>query len=319
MSPELNTALREETPAAPSELRERIALIAATPPPPRRTLTPRRALLWGAPAAAVGSLAVAVAVGLISSSSPTAPSASPVDALEQGGRAARGEPAQTLEKAPALDSFAPDRRRNAVPAPSQTRAQDVQADLRVLVDDPNDLSAATQRALRTTRRLGGYVVAVDYGTPEPTEGTAALRLRVPRSRVQAAIVQFSGLGQILAQQTRITDLQQRLDDLTRQIRRAKGDTARTAALRRERTALNRRAAYATVDLGLTTHEPQKQAAAPGRLDRAIDDASGILAAELAVAAYILIVAAPFLLLLAAGLVGNRAYRRHADQRLLERA
>lgn len=318
MSPELSSALREETPAAPSELRERVTLIAATPPPPRRTLTPRRALLWGAPAAAVGSLAVAVAVGLISSSSPPAPSASPVDALEQG-RAARGERAQTLEKAPAADSFAPDLRRNAVPAPSQTRAQDVQADLRVLVNDPNDLSAATQRALRTTRRLGGYVVAVDYGTPEPTEGTATLRLRVPRSRVQAAIVQFSGLGQILAQQTRITDLQQRLDDLTRQIRRAKGDKARTAALRRERTALNRRAAYATVDLGLTTHEPEKQSATPGRLDRAIDDATGILAAELAIAAYFLIVAGPFLLLLAAALVGNRAYRRHADQRLLERA
>ena len=26
------------------------------------------------------------------------------------------------------------------------------------IDDPTDLSAATQRALRTTRRLGGYVV-----------------------------------------------------------------------------------------------------------------------------------------------------------------
>jgi hypothetical protein len=33
----------------------------------------------------------------------------------------------------------------------------------------------------------------------------------------------------------------------------------------------------------------------------------------------LIVARPFLLLLAAAFAGNRVYRRHADQRLLERA
>jgi hypothetical protein len=36
-------------------------------------------------------------------------------------------------------------------------------------------------------------------------------------------------------------------------------------------------------------------------------------------AYALIVARPFLLLLAAAFAGNRVYRRHADQRLLERA
>jgi Domain of unknown function (DUF4349) len=207
----------------------------------------------------------------------------------------------------------------AVPAPSPRRAQNVQADLRVLVDDPNDLSAATQRALRTTRRLGGYLVTVDYGTPEPTEGTANLRVRIPVSRVQAAIVQFSGLGRILAQQTQITDLQQRLNELTREIRKARGDRPRIEALRRERIQLNRRAAYATVDLGLTTHEPERKAAPPGRVDRAVDDATGILTAELAIAAYVLIVASPFLILLAVAFAGSRAYRRYADQRLLERA
>jgi hypothetical protein len=162
-------------------------------------------------------------------------------------------------------------------------------------------------------------VTVQYGTPEPTEGTATLRVRIPVSRVQSAIVQFSELGRILAQQTVITDLQQRLDDITRQIRRADGDKARIASLRRERTELNRRAAYATVDLGLTTHEPKRQAASPTRFDRAVDDATRVLTAELAIAAYFLIVASPFLVLLAAGFVGSRAYRRHADQRLLERA
>jgi Domain of unknown function (DUF4349) len=311
LSPELTAALREETPIAPVELRERVTLIAAAATPPRRRPFPlRRALLLAAPAAAVGSLAVAVIVGVVSSSTPPAPTAqAPAEIELQPLTPEAGERAGTRrDLAPRL-----------IPAPSTKRAQDYQATLRILVDDPSDLSTATQRALRATRRLGGYVVTVQYGTPEPSEGTASLRVRIPVSRVQAAIVQFSGLGQILAQQTQVTDLQQRLDELTRQIRRAKGNKARIAALRRERTELNRRAAYATLAVDLTTHEPEKKAASPGRLERAVDDATGVLSAELAIGAYALIVASPFLLLLAAAFAGKRAYRRYADQRLLERA
>jgi hypothetical protein len=261
----------------------------------------------GAPAAAAASLVVAVVVGTITSSAPAPrPSAAPVTELAPAR-------SQRLDR-----RFAPSRAA-ALPGPTLGRAQNVQTSLRVLVNDPDELSAATQRALRTTRRLGGYVVTVSYGTPDPAEGTASLRLRVPVSRVQAAIVSFSGLGRILAQQTQITDLQQRLDEITRQLRRTKGDNAKTQALRRERIAINRRAAYATVDLGLTTHEPEAKTAPPGRLDRTIDDATGVLTAELAISAYALIVAGPFLLLLVAAYAGSRAYRRYADQRLLERA
>jgi hypothetical protein len=321
LSPELTAALREQTPAAPGDLRERVTLIAAMQPPPRRTISLRRTLLVGAPAAAFASLVVAVVVGTITSATPSPrPSAArpttvaPPTLLAPGvAPSPQGERVQTLD-----EGFAPSRAA-AIPGPTRGRAQNVQNNLRVLVDDPDELSTATQRALRTTRRLGGYVVMVSYGTPEPTEGTASLRLRVPVSRVQAAIVSFSDLGRILAQQTQITDLQQRLDELTRQLRRAKGDKAKIRALRRERIAINRRAAYATVDLGLTTHEPEAKATPPGRLDRTVDDATGVLTAELAVGAYALIVASPFLLLLAAAVAGSRAYRRYADQRLLERA
>lgn len=311
MSLDLTAALREETPAAPQRLRERVALISATPPPPHRTSPLRRTLLWAAPAVAAGSLAVAAVVGVVSSSRAPGPAAkAPALELRDRQKAAEGPRVYSDQR----------RARTAAPAlpPSPDRAQDVQADLRILVDNPDDLSTATQRALRTTRSLGGYLVTVDYGTPEPTEGTANLRVRIPVSRVQAAIVSFSELGRIMAQNTQITDLQQRLDELTRQIRRTK-DTGRIAKLRRERTELNRRAAYATVDLGLTTREPETQAAPPGRLDRAVDDAAGVLAAELAIAAYILIVASPFLVLLALAFAASRAYRRYADQRLLERA
>jgi Domain of unknown function (DUF4349) len=330
LSPDLATTLREETPAAPSELRERIAYITATAPPPRRTPSLRRILVWSGPAALTASCLAALVVGLSTAldagrvdNENAARSIPPVSRnLERQFKAdsAKGETRERREAQPSTLSpaLAPESKA-AVPGPTPNRAQNVQASLRILVDDPDDLSAATQRALRTTRRLGGYLVTVNYGTPEPTEGTANLRVKIPVSRVQAAIVEFNELGRILAQQTQITDLQQRLDELTRQIRRAKGDKARITALRRERTVLNRRAAYATVDLGLTTHEPEAQATPPGRFDRAVDDATGVLKAELAIGASILIVASPFLVLLAAALAGSRAYRRYADQRLLERA
>jgi hypothetical protein len=203
--------------------------------------------------------------------------------------------------------------------PAAKRAQDYRASLTLLVDGTDELSATTQRTLRIARRLGGYVLSVQYRTPEPGEGTAAVRLRIPVTRVQAAIVQFNGLGRILSQETQISDLQQRLDELTREIRKARGDKARIAQLRRERAAISRQAAFATIAIDLTTHEPESPKAAPGRFDRALDDATGVLTAELAIGAYVLIVASPLLLLLIAGFFGNRAYRRRADQRLLERA
>jgi hypothetical protein len=318
LSPDLATALRAETPAAPDELRHRVALIAATPAATgRRRPSLRRLLPIAAGAVAATSLVAAVAVGVKSGVEHREPS---VAAAPNGS--------QALEKIPSVQQGARgaysdlQATRDAYLAPAITglrkqRAQDVQTSMTLLVDDTNDLSGTTQRALRITRNLGGYVRTVSFGS-QSEEGTAALQVRIPVSRVQAAVVRFSSLGRILAQQTQITDLQQRLDELSRQIRRT-GDAGRRAALRRERIELNRRAAYATVSLDLTTHEPEQKVVPPSRLDRAVDDATGVLAAELAVIAYVLIVAGPFLLLLAAAYAGRRAYRRYTDLRLLERA
>ncbi len=320
MSPDLATALRTETPTAPDRLRDRVVQLAAAPPPARRSFPVRRLLAIGVPAALAASVAGAAVIGLASSSSPTKESA----AREQ--QPATADLGAVPGRARALAPEQP-----LLPNPSGRRAQDYTASLTVLVDGTGDLSETTQRALRATRRFGGYVVNVQYGTPEPAEGTATLRVRIPVSRVQAAIVEFSGLGRILAQQVQISDLQQPLDELTRRIRRlerlaadAQGaELARIqrqiAALRRQRAEITRRAAFASVSLDLTTHEPEQQAAPPSRFDRAIDDATGVLKAELAIGAYALIVASPILLLLAAGFVASRAYRRYADQRLLERA
>ena len=326
MSPDLVTALRAETPAAPHRLRERVAAVTATTPPARRFRT-RRILSFAVPVAAGLSLAAAVAVGLNTAIEPNRSG----DAAETS----RAAPAQDVTSSPAGETA--DRAKAlpgqsfTAPIPAQRRAQDYRASLTLLVDGTDELSTATQRALRATRRLGGYVLSVNYSTPEPGDGTAALRLRIPVSRVQAAIVELSAMGRILAQNTQVSDLQQGLDELTRRSRdlerraaRAQGAEraqllAQIEALRNQRVQINRQAAYATVNLDLTTHEPKAPAVTPGRLDRALDDAVGILLAELAIAAYALIVASPFILLGVAAFFGNRAYRRHADQRLLERA
>ena len=240
-------------------------------------------------------------------------------------------PSPAGEAPPSRATAVPRQSRLTAPIPAQRRAQDYRASLTLLVDGTDELSATTQRALRAARRLGGYVLSVNYSTPEPGDGTAAVRLRIPVSRVQAAIVELSSMGRILAQDTQVSDLQQGLDELTRRIRdlerraaRAQGAEraqllAQIEALRNQRVQINRQAAYATVNLDLTTHEPKAPAVTPGRLDRALDDSVGILLAELAIAAYALIVASPFILLGFAAFFGNRAYRRHADQRLLERA
>lgn len=326
MSPDLANALRAETPAAPRDLRERVAALTAAARLERR-FTSRRILSFAVPAAAALSFAVALAVGLNTA----------IGTQETDRDAARSAPAPAVGQdrnfAP-LDEAAPSVPRAGAaeaPGPAAGRAQDYRATLTLLVDGTDELSATTQRALRTARRLGGYVVSVNYSTPEPGEGTAAVRLRIPVSRVQAAIVEFSGMGRILAQDTQISDLQQGLNELTRRIRdlerraaKAQGAEraqleAQIAALRNQRVQINRQAAYASVNLDLTTHEPKAPAATPGRLDRALDDAVGILLAELVIAAYALIVASPFIALGLAAFFGNRAYRRHADQRLLERA
>jgi len=327
MSPDLVTALRAETPAAPHRLRERVAAVTATTPPSRR-FTTRRILSFAVPVAAGLSLAAALAVGLNTAIEPNRSGVA--------DEAFRAAPAQDVTTSPAGETadrakVLPERSPLTAPVPAQRRAQDYRASLTLLVDGTDELSATTQRALRTTRRLGGYVLSVNYSTPEPGDGTAAVRLRIPVSRVQAAIVELSAMGRILAQDTRVSDLQQGLDELTRRIRdlerraaRAQGVEraqllAQIEALRNQRVQINRQAAYATVNLDLTTHEPKAPAVTPGRIDRALDDAVGILLAELAIAAYALIVASPFILLGLAAFFGNRAYRRHADQRLLERA
>jgi hypothetical protein len=204
----------------------------------------------------------------------------------------------------------------------------------------DDLSRSTQSAVRTTRRLGGYVAGANYSTGGAT-GDSRLDLRVPVQHVQQAIARFTDLGTILSQHISVADLQAPLDriearrsqaqrlvaELQAKQRRvgltpaeqAQLNSARRtlARLSRSRTSLIRQGAYATISLQLTTRKPAAQHAAPGRFDRFWDNAGEILGKESIAVLYALVVAGPFVLLAALALLGERARRRRADSRLLE--
>jgi hypothetical protein len=235
----------------------------------------------------------------------------------------------------------------AAPLPSTTRAQDYSASIKLHVADHDELSEAVQSAIRSTRQLGGYVTYVDYGTSGKKDGEATLAVRVPVGRVQAAVERFSQLGTILEQQTEIVDLQGRIDRITRDLQQRRDRIAKLEAelkdptlsdrersrlearivqakrglanAQRGRAGVLRQSRFAKLDLAFTTEKREEPAAPPSDLEKTLEDAAGILAAELGVLLFILIAGAPFIALALLAWFGARAMRRSASQRVLERA
>jgi hypothetical protein len=345
---EIVSELRSARPAAGDELRERIRALATREPPPRPSLVgrlrPRRALLVALPAAAAVTLAVAGAIGVVRSGDTreTAPAPATTEFAQSGA----AEDAAKKGAATAPGAYtAPPGAGSVVPTPPADRAQRVSASLALEVADTDALSDATQRALSITRSLGGHVVSVSYASAET--GTASLTLRVPTARTQEAVVRLSALGTIRGQQVQIDDLQEGLDAVERRIaalqRRVATLTARLAdseldaatratlaarldaarAELREARELHRvtaaEADYATVYLSLQTPDGAGVAPVPSRLDRALDEAAGVLAWEGIVLLYALIVAAPVLLAGFALWLVRRVLRRREEERLLSSA
>ncbi len=309
--------LRATVPAAPPELRLRVRELAERPQVSRRPQISRRRpmrrprLAWalaplGAAAVAAG---IVVAVGSNPSSHSTAVPQPSVAGLDRTAKAP-----ETLSSAAGKAAIAPGK-----------RAQLYEAQLTLRVDD---LSAKTQSALRQTRRLGGYVRSVDYGSGAEA-GTADLAVRVPIQRVQQAIVSFSGLGKILDQHVSVRDVQTRVDrrfaritELRAEIPALAGDEreraeAELARLEQAQARDRQRTSFATVSLHLRTKEASPVVpAAPTRMERAFDRAADVVSAELAAFVYVLLVAGPFLLLGAALVAAGRVLRRRSDARLM---
>ena len=300
---EIAAELRSTAPVATPELRERVREIASRPPAPARR---RFRLRWTLAPISAAALAGAIAIGVADLRDSTQPT--PVAAVAR-------------TKAPeALGSL-----HASSPVTPGHRAQLYTAQLTLRVDD---LSRSTQRALRTTRRLGGYIRSVDYGS-KTASGTAELVLRVPIARVQQAIVRFSGIGTILDQHVSVRDAEPALDrrfvriaELRRTIPTLSGAErlraeAELRVLQRAQARDRARASFATVSLHLQTKEASVVVpASPGRIERALERATDVVATELAALVYALVVGAPLLLLGVAAFLGARALRRRSDARLL---
>jgi hypothetical protein len=268
-------------------------------------------------------------------------------------RERRSEPTpQASPPPPAADSgaipqlLAPEARK-AAPLPSASRAQDYSARIKLHVKNSDELSEAVQSAIRSTRQLGGYVTYVDYGTSGNEDGDAELSVRVPVGRVQTAIARFSALGTILEQQTEIRDLQGQIDRSTRDIQRRRDRIAKLeaelkdptlsegernrlearivqakrglATALRGRAGVIRQSRFAKLDLAFTTEKREEPAPPPSELRKTLDDAAGILAAEVGILIYILVAGAPFIALALIAVFGARALRRGANARIFERA
>lgn len=342
-SADLIDELRAARPVADEALRVRVQAIASSAPAaatPRSTrrLRPRRLALVALPAAAALALASAGAVGLTRSGAPAREAVSGDTALEATKEQAQA-PAESYAAPSAPSAGQADA---AAPTPTPDRAQRYSATLVLEVPDTEALSRATQRALETTRTLGGYVVGVSYAASD--SGVSTMTLRVPTARVSDAIVQLSGLGTITSQQVQIDDLQGAIDDLERRetalrariaalsarlaradltetervTARAQRDAARRelADVRAARTQTSQEARYATIQLTVQTEQEAGVAVPPSRLDRALDEAVGVLVWEAVAVLYALVVAGPVLLALALAWAGQRHLRRRADERLL---
>ena len=291
--------LRDTAPRAPERLRDSVHAMPA--PQPRRSLRLRPAL--------AAAIAIAVAVGLGAAVIGGVTGSSGQEAQREVVLQAR-EPAPTDrdQAGQELRSLAPD-------LTPKTRLQQQQVSMRLRVDD---LSGATQTAIRETRKLGGYVAAANYSTDE-TGGESRLDLRVPTQNVQKAIASFTELGTILAQRISVADLQAGLDRLDARIAKARreGDKQALNRLERSRVALVREGSYARVSLQLTTRKPAENQEAPGRFEQFWGDAGDILGKEAIAVLYALVIVGPFAILAALAFFVERARRRRADHRLLE--
>lgn len=108
------------------------------------------------------------------------------------------------------------------------------------------------------------------------------------------------------------------DERMRLERQLSFEEQQLATMLKRRQATLKRGHLARLSLTLVTAKP-KPAAASSRIDRTLDDAGSVLARELQVLLYALIVAGPLLILAGLALVAARTQRSRSDRRLLERS
>jgi hypothetical protein len=354
---ELAAQLRATRPRASGDLRLRVRELARVEPEPRRGLG-ERLLGWRPRRLALVVAAALLVVGAIaffgsrsgtrveSEEAAEAPAAVTRAEVQEGtaesSRAAPGgsDSAEAVTGAPFSTES------QAVPPPSGRRLQNYSAELTVRVRDLDALSEATAQAMATARRLGGFVVSARYEAPSGPEGDSLLVVRVPVTKVQAAIAAYSDLGTLAGQSIRLQDVQPRFNELAEQIetlQKQVADLARQLAqpglsdderlvlrsrleatqaelrvVRDQRQETLRQARLARISLTLTTRGPNERPEPPGDAEQTLRDALGVVATVFVWALAGAIVAVPFLALVAVIALAGRRMRRRSAERLLER-
>jgi Domain of unknown function (DUF4349) len=355
---EVVALVRAQPPVAPEQLRTRVAQ--AAPPQRARFALPRRAPLIALAALLALAVLAAIVHGLVGSTSTTrsseksaaattVPQLAPHTSAGGGsGAAARERQIPAWGRATAAPAPPFQQSLGRIHSPSLTggsRAQHVDASLRVRVSNVDKLGNATADATRIARSLGGYALSVRYRTPAGRPGQAFLELRVPTTKVQQAIARLGGLGTLVSQQLFVQDLQRDLDRENAQILQLREAVAAyTAALKdpsltpvqrvqlqlklaETKRALSQRvhkrgstlaeAALSRVSLVLTTaHAAQPATHHSSGFGRRLGSAVAFLGLEATIALYALIVASPFLVLGGLAWAAARVRRRRDEERLL---
>jgi hypothetical protein len=259
---DVTAELRGARITAPSELRERVRLIAAADTTPTSRFTWRRALVVALPVAA------AIAASIVFTR-PNDHTATKTPAILQSARGSvHGEPVNppTTKSADSAGGAA----KLAVPN-TPTRVQVYGAELALRLKSATAVSDGVKSALRIASSLGGYSTLV-HASSQANVASADLTLKIPRAHIQEAITRLSALGTITSERVDIQDkqaglnatdrtiarLQKQLAALRRQTpskttaRRIVALESQIVSLQRAEAATRLKAHYATVRLHLTS-------------------------------------------------------------------
>jgi hypothetical protein len=384
--PELVSQLRAGAPSAPESLRERVGALSEERRHAPRFRVPRfgftvprpsrRAVFVLAGAGAVAAVAAGVLVGRGGGGKDTraVPAAGTVMNLgaqvkpqpktwsgssggAAGGTADKSFQTLTVPSSGTKRALAPPKSqehalRAAAPAqlpPASNRLQHYAVALTLRVPDQQTLSARTNRAMRLARGFGGYVVSVKYASNAGAPGDASLVLRIPITKAQQAIAQFSGLGKIVSQHVAIQDLQPQANaeqaqilDLRKTVARIQDQLNDPALTLEQKVGLEeqlrvaklrlagalgthkstvREGRLTTMRLALTTRGSAGVTVhhGSGLIDRAARNGLHVLTVVGAALVWFLIVGSPFLLLGLGAWWGRRVLRRREEERLLANA
>jgi hypothetical protein len=330
---DLTAELRGARITAPTELRERVRLIAASDTTPARRFTWRRALVVALPVAAA---VAATVVFTRPSDHQAAHTPAVLHGIARG--AAAPQPLQTQLNAgkPFSSASAGSGAATKLAPPSTPgRVQVYGSYLALRLSNATAVSNGVKSALRIASSLGGYPASV-HATSEAKVASADLVLKIPRAHVQQAITRLSALGTITSENVDIQDktaglnatdrtiarLQTQLTELRKQppsqvtASRIVALESQIVRLQRAEAATRLKAHYATVQLHLTNAKaivPHKHGHGP---------LHGVVVALTWLgigAVYALAIGTPIAVLVLLVWLGARVIRRRREDALLSRS